>query len=53
MSMPENKKIDNLKQALSDGYKTMSSVNLALAEQGLAIDNASLELCEQILAERE
>ena len=53
MSMPENKKIDNLKQALADGYKTMSSVNLALAEEAVSSDNASLDLCEQNFAERE
>lgn len=51
--MSELKNQENLKKALADGYKLMSSVNLALAEEGLAADNSSFELCEQILAESE
>ena len=53
--MPElkNKKKEDLYSILAEGYKIMSSVNLALSEEGLSSDNASLELCEQILAESE
>ncbi len=44
---------EKLKSSLAKGYKEMSSVNLALSEEALESDNASLRLCEQILAERE
>lgn len=53
--MPELEKNDmnELKKALADGYKEMSSVNLALAEEALSSDNKALLQCEQILAECE
>lgn len=39
--------------ALAEGYSLMSSVNLALAEEGLSCDSEALLRCEQILAESE
>lgn len=41
------------KTALAEGYSRMSSVNLALAGEGLKCDSEALLRCEQILAESE
>ena len=38
---------------LAQGYKEMSHINLGLAEEGVALDNEALELCEQKFAECE
>jgi len=52
--MSEKKvKKENQILSLKKGYKEMSSVNLALAEEALECDNASLTLCELNFAERE
>ena len=46
-------KKEKLIASLAKGYIEMSSVNLALAEEAVSSDNASLDLCEQNFAERE
>ncbi len=53
--MPELKEnySKDLVKTLAEGYKEMSSVNLALAEETLNTDSEALLLCEQILAECE
>lgn len=48
-----NKKKRQLMEKMKDGYLAMAEINLALAEEGIAIDEAEFEQLEKRLAESE
>ena len=52
--MSQNKKtVNEIKEALKNGYKEMADINLELAQMCLEADNECLSQCEEKLTECE
>ena len=51
LSHISNKEKQELLKLLEKGYKEMSDINIAIAEEGVASDNESLKKCEDSLTE--